>query len=83
MVDKILKIKNVKSDLAMGCREALMCKIQWLPETREVVRTDANGRQHVDHELLQPEPCYVPISIAKQKCPLKLLDFYEAIYFGP
>ena len=73
VVDRISAVKKVAPSPLSP--EVLMCKVHWLPETKQTDDEDSN-------EEFQPLPSLVAISIVKQKCPIKLLEYYEEFYFG-
>ena len=57
-----------------------MCKVAWLPIEKEESYTD-NGVTLKRRVIEKPEPSKVPLTLLKQREPVKLLEFYERIYF--
>lgn len=62
-------------------RKQLMCKVAWMRVEREIEEKDDNGETIVRKVVEQPEPSKVPLTLIKEKAPLKLLEFYESLYF--
>ena len=69
-IAKVAKIRYVNE----GFNQTLKCKVDWMPEKREVVDADSFETKVVDD---QPESSMESIAVVKEKDPLKLLDFYE------
>lgn len=59
-----------------------MAKVQWMKETKEqTVFDEKTGQEVKDVITIQPEESKVPLTLLKEKQPLKLLEYYECLYF--
>ena len=72
--DRVTQASETSNHQIFPTRKQIMCKVKWM----KVLKQDDEGQQIEE----QPEDSKVSLSVLRKKDPMKLLEYYEKLYFN-
>ena len=77
--DRATQASDVSNHQIFPTRKQIMCKVKWMKVERNDTELNESGFNKI---IEQPEDSKVSLSVLRKKDPMKLLEFYEKLYFS-